>query len=970
MAQLTSARSRGLTRIALLSAVVLAFTGTALAQAGRGTLVGDVADAQGAPVPGVPVTATETRTNVTRTAKADQSGHYVFSDLKDGLYRVEAELSGFKKFSRDAVEVKADSTVRVDVILEVGGLSEEVVVTDVRAAAAAAQEIKQRSDFVVDAIVAEDVGKLPDNSVAGALARVTGIQIRRDAGEANSVLIRGLPNVVTLLNGREVFTTTGRFIALGDVPANLLQGVDVYKSNGASQVEGGIAGTIDVNTRRAFDNPGTHVNANARGPYNDKSDKIDPNLGLTLSKTWGKQFGVLAGLSYIGNRYHEERAFNVEFVDQSRSGGAFGPGNPAPVTPLLAPFVMGYIPIAGDRERAAGNFAFQWRPDDHTELYAEGFATNYKDKFELDFFVGLPLLGNGTARATVNPGTNVLHTLQNNNVFTITSTQANDNSSLTQQYAVGGNKRLGSLKLATDLSFTKSEFELKNPILDLGIVVPQISVSTNANGTAQLDYGGPNFDIATDQGFNLVNWFDNHRTDNGRAIDWRADAEWSDPASKHVEGLAVGLRVADRGADSIGGIPGGTGGPITGFRLASEFPGLGCVSEPMASGGPDYVMTKWFTPCSDYLRNNTGTIREAFTGTTARKPLDQGTFFDMSERTYAAYGQANLRGPLGSMAWSAVLGVRVVRTDENLQGNLSQDTDNDGRLDYTPVTIDTNTTDVLPSLNTKLNFTEHVVGRFTYSRTLTRPTFANLNPGVSLSTVVSNTTGLTGAGGNPFLKPVKSNNFDLSGEWYFSKVGFLTATAFHRDFNGYVQPSVENVNYFGDVYRVTRPGNTGDGSLKGFELGYQQFFDFLPGVLKGLGLQANYTYMDGDTTNLDTGVKVSITGLSKQSYNIVGLYVHGPLSARLAYNWRDDFLDVRNIAAGYDLHVDTTKQLDGQISYKVNDKFTISLEGVNLLDTEFKDFFVDPNNVQLTGNFPRDTRRYDRTVILGVRAAF
>lgn len=971
MAQRTCARSGKLTRVALLSAgIILAISGTTLAQAARGTLAGDVSDAQGAAVPGVPVTATETQTNLTRTAVTDQRGHYVFSDLKDGLYRVEAELAGFKKFSRDGVEVRADATVRVDVILEVGGLSEVVVVTDVRGAAAAAQEIKQRSDFVVDAIVAEDVGKLPDNSVAEALARVTGIQIRRDAGEANSVLVRGLPNVVTLLNGREVFTTTGRFIALGDVPANLLQGVDVYKSNGASQVEGGIAGTIDVRTRRAFDNPGVHVNVNVRGPYNDKAETFNPNLGLTLSKTWGQQFGAIVGLSYIGNRYHEERAFNVEFVDQSGAGGAFGPGNPAPVRPLLAPFVMGYIPIGGNRKRTAGNFAVQWRPDDHTELYAEGFATQFKNKFELDFFVGLPLLGDGRATATVNPGTNVLHTLRNNNVFTITSTQANDNSSLTQQYAVGGDKRLGRVKLSTDLSFTKSEFELINPILDLGIVVPQVSVSTDANGTAQLDYGGPNFNIAADQGFSLANWFDNHRIDNGRAVDWRGDAEWADRASKHVDKLAVGLRVADRSADSIGGIPGGTGAPITGTRLASEFPGLGCVSEPMASGGPDYVMTQWFTPCSSYLLNNTGLIRQAFTGTTARKPLDSGTFFDMSEKTYAAYGQAILRGPLGSRAWSAVLGVRVVRTGEHLQGNLSQDTNNDGRLDYTPVTIDTNTTDVLPSLNTKLSVTARLVGRFSYSRTLTRPNFADLNPGVSLSTIVSNTTGLTGAGGNPNLKPVKSNNFDLSGEWYFTKVGFLTATGFYRDFNGYVQPSVENVNYFGDVYRVTRPGNTGDGSLKGFELGYQQFYDFLPGVFKGVGLQGNYTYMDGDTTNLDTGVRLSITGLSKQSYNIVGLYVHGPLSARLAYNWRDKFLDVRNIAAGYDLHVNQTKQLDGQISYKFSDRFTVSLEGVNLLDTEFTDFFVDPNNVQLTGNFPRDTRRYDRTVIFGVRSAF
>jgi TonB-dependent receptor len=971
MAQRTCERPGKLTRLSLLwVAALLALSGAALAQAAGGTLIGKVVDAQGIPVPGVTVTATESQTNVTRTATTNQSGQYVFSGLKEGLYRVEAEYTGFKKFTRDSVEVKSGSSISVDVALEIGGIAEEIVITGVRAAAAAAQEIKQNSDFVVDAVVAEDVGKLPDNSVAEALARVTGIQIRRDAGEANSVLVRGLPNVVTLLNGRQVFTTTGRFIALGDVPANLLQSVDVYKSNGASQIEGGIAGTIDVKTRRAFDNPGTHVNANARGDYNDKAQSYNnPNLGLTLSKTWGEKFGALVGGSYIGSRYHEERAFNVEFVDQSGAGGTFGPNNPPPARPLLAPFVMGYIPIYGTRERAAGNFALQWRPDKNSEVYAEGFVTKFKNKFELDFFVGLPLLGNGTGTATLNPGTNILRTLTNHNVFTITSTQANDNASLTQQYAVGGHRRLGNLTLSTDLAYTKSHFELINPIVDLGIVVPQISVNTNANGTAQLDYGGPNFDITKDQGFTLANWFDNFRTDNGKATDWRADGVWSDPANKHIEKIAVGLRFADRGADSIGGIPGGTGGPPT-TRFASEFPGLGCVSQGMASGGPDYIMTKWFTPCRDYLLDNTGTIRQAFTGTTARKPQDPGTFFDMTEKTYAGYAQANLGGPLGKMAWSAVLGVRVVRTDENLSGNYSQDATGTGKLTYTPVTIDTNTTDVLPSVNTKLSFTEHVIGRFSYSKTLTRPDFAALNPGVSLSTIVSNTTGLTGSGGNPNLKPVKSNNFDLSAEWYFAKEGFLTATGFYRDFNGYVQPTVENVSFFGQTYRVTRPGNTGDGKLRGFELGYQQFYDFLPGVLKGLGLQVNYTYMDGDATSLDTGVKLSITGLSKQSYNIVGLYEHGPLSARLAYNWRDKFLDVRNIAAGYDLHVDATKQLDGQISYRINDRFTATLEGVNLLDTHFKDFFVDPNNPQLTGNFPRDTRRYDRTIILGVRAAF
>ena len=120
----------------------------------------------------------------------------------------------------------------------------EFVVTGVRGSLISAQEIKQNSVQFVDSIVAQDIGKLPDNTVADALQRVPGIQVGRDNGEVNSVVIRGLPNLGTTLNGREVFTGTGRAVALQDVPSELVAGVDVYKSNAPDQVEGGIAGLI------------------------------------------------------------------------------------------------------------------------------------------------------------------------------------------------------------------------------------------------------------------------------------------------------------------------------------------------------------------------------------------------------------------------------------------------------------------------------------------------------------------------------------------------------------------------------------------------------------------------------------------------------------------------------------------------------------------------------------------------------
>ena len=841
-----------------------------------------------------------------------------------------------------------------------------VVVTGQRKAAQSAQNIKRKNDLVVDSIVASDVGKLPDNSVADALARVTGVQIRRDSGESNSVLIRGLPNVVTLLNGREVFTTSGRFIALADVPANMLQRVDVFKSSSAEQIEGGIAGTIDIRTRRPFDFAGAAVSGNARVAYNDKAKASDPTVGLTASNRWttgAGEVGALIGLSYTRSHYHEERAFNVDSENQT---GFFNATHPAPAQPTLAPFVMGYIPIEGDRRRSAVNYALQWRPDADTELYSEGFYTQYKNKFELDFLVGLPLLGDGNISGTVYPGTHILKTLTDHNVFTIMSTQANRQISDTYQVAFGGSHVAGQFKLSTDLSYTKSTFNYENPIVDSSTIVPLVKIDTNHNGTAQLDYGDEAF-LKNSANYSLANWFDNYGTQKGESLDWRADVAWTPASSGLLQSITGGVRFADRKADSITSFVGGFGGPITPHTIDS-IPGLAGLSAPMASGGPDYITTQWFTPSANFLLDHTDQIRTAFTGTSAPKGYDPGSLFSDNEKTSAIYGQAKLGGDLGAIGWSGIFGLRVVQTKEDLNGNISQDTDpNHPGLEYTPISIHTTTTDALPSMNLRFSLQPDLIARLTAGRTITRPNFSDLNPGVSLSTVVSNTTGLTGGGGNPHLKPVKSDNFDGSLEWYFASDGFLTATAFYRKLEGYVASFHGDEIYGGLTYRVTRPTNSGKGHLNGLEVGYQQFYDFLPGILSGLGLQANATYMDGQNEDLATGKDLSIVGLSKYSYNIIGLYEKNGWSGRLAYNWRSGFLDTRQFNPGYDLRVRETAQMDGSVSYKFNANTTFTLEANNLLDTRFKDYFDDGTSANSKDIYPRDTRRYDRTIMFGVR---
>ncbi|WP_202948062.1 TonB-dependent receptor plug domain-containing protein [Caulobacter sp. AP07] len=151
----------------------------------------------------------------------------------------------------------------------------EVVVTGLRQSLRSAQQIKRNSDAILDAVVAEDIGKLPDNTAAETLARITGVQVERFSDEANRVLIRGLPDVATTYNGREIFTAELRRVQLQDFPAQALAGIEVYKSGTADIVEPGLAGLINVRTRRPFDFKDWFVGGGVRGTYNDQTRKYD-----------------------------------------------------------------------------------------------------------------------------------------------------------------------------------------------------------------------------------------------------------------------------------------------------------------------------------------------------------------------------------------------------------------------------------------------------------------------------------------------------------------------------------------------------------------------------------------------------------------------------------------------------------------------------------------------------------------------
>lgn len=260
----------------------------------------------------------------------------------------------------------------------------------------------------------------------------------------------------------------------------------------------------------------------------------------------------------------------------------------------------------------------------------------------------------------------------------------------------------------------------------------------------------------------------------------------------------------------------------------------------------------------------------------------------------------------------------------------------------------------LPSLNVKFGLTPEVILRFAAAKVLTRPETGYVRNYVTIGTDQNQGFRFTANAGNPFIRPATAKTFDLSLEWYFARVGSLTAAAFYKDIDGFFYQDISERTFTNNgvtqTIFVRGPANyEGNGSVKGFELAYQQTLDFLPGILSGLGVNANYTYVKSKgipnafLSTADPGAggpnaappvpgNLPLEGLSKHNYNVQVFYEKGPLSLRASYSWRSKFLltarDV--IHPFFPVYNDSTGQLDASIFYSVTPQIKLGIQAVNL----------------------------------------
>lgn len=794
-----------------------------------------------------------------------------------------------------------------------------VVVVGNRASLASAQEVKKNKIEIVDSVVADDINKLPDVNVTDALSRVTGVQILRDRGEGAGVAIRGLTQMETTMNGCEIFTAgTGRSIDFTDIPSEMLAGIDVYKTSSAEHIEGGVGGLVDLRTRRPFDFSGSEVSGSVQYIYGDLVNKGEPQVSLLANNRWKTAENGELGL--LVNLAHQKRAWRE---DQKSSGNPVARTDIIAGQTVIAPNGISETTSVGVRERNAADVVLQWQPSAAIELYAEANYTELRtrqDSYQINvsasptFVAGSPVTFSGT---------NDLESITWTNAPISVLSFARDTLDQTSQAAMGGSWKGDALTLKTDVSYTKSYNSLFFSGLNLGSTAA--SFTQNQSGTVpSTSVSGTN--LLDPANYKYASILYRARAYEGDLYALRFDGEYQLKDS-FFDSLLAGVRYARRGANDAQGL-------IFADANVGNIP---------ATTMPDYIMGNpysnffpGYSGVGNYLVGNLANARDAYwlrnafgitTPIPGSNPL--GTW-SIAEETHTAYLMTKFMSR--SVPLDGNAGLRVVRTHESVFGNQSVPSSSA----IAPINVDSVYTDYLPSMNLRYELSDGLYLRGAASQTVSRPNFDQLSPSLTLVPNTVNPALNQGGAGNPELKPVRSNNLDVAVERYFNATTSVHLTGFLKKVDGFVTTVSSPEVHDGATYQVSRPQNSNTADIKGYEMGYQQFYDFLPGWLSGFGLQANYTYIDSETLNSTLGEKIPLQNLSRNSANIIGMYETGKLSIRVAYNWRDKFLSgVTNIVGVGSLPVYTKAYgwMDASVVYRLSKTVTCAIEGQNLLGT-------------------------------------
>lgn len=942
-----------MTRFGLISTVgAFALATTLASPAIAGEVRGIVADASAnESLQAAEVTIEE----LGRRTTTARDGSYSFDDLPAGSYTITARYVGAEPVT-STVSVAAQGTVVQNFAL--GQTGSNILVIGQSASQASALSRKRAADGVSDVLTRDSIGQFPDQNVAESLRRLPGINVLNDQGEGRFVAVRGLdPNLnSTSLNGVRIPAPESdiRAVALDVVSSEIIESIEVKKSLTPDMDGDTIGASIEINTTSAFDRTEDLYVVKLGGSYNDLSGELTPDLSADLAARLSDNFGVSAGIAFSNREFETD---NVEADDWEQDGS------------LIYAEEVQYRDYDVERERISATLGFDARLAEHTELYLKGTWSQFDDqefRRRTVFKLGdANVSGDSTNPvfddngAVIEVERDIKDRFERQRIRTIVFGGESDFGGLDAEYAVSWAKSSEFENGSVDPAVFLAEFEdtglvntfdftdLRRPLFtatgNSDFFDPAVYELDEVEFTALSDAEDEEYAAKFDLGYDIFTGRGTLRIEGGFKGRWRDKSfnrtvefyERDDYTLADVQGLGQTYRITDIS-------------PIAGLTEATDF-----FFANQASFEFQEIDSTVDSANEDYLAE---------------------------EDILAGY----LLGRWENDQWLFIGGVRYEDTNTTLTGNQVNVFEGGQTLPNGSIAAD----DIvlinsrvferdydhwLPSLNIRFSPQPDLVMRLAGYRSIVRPGLEQLAPRFEIDEDQEAVIG------NPDLEPFEAWNFDATIEYYMSSNGAITAGVFYKDIDNYITEVVlDSAGTFQgvDFEEAETFINGPSAEVFGFELGFYQQLDFLPGPFDGLLVQANYTFTDatglivdgeiGAITDTPSFREIDLPAASRHTFNGVLGYEKDGLSLRLAGTYRDGYLDeVNGDGADFDRFVDNHFQLDFSARYKVTDTIQVFYEWVNINDAEFFAF----NNLGGRQNILQ-FEEYSWTMKGGVRLTF
>jgi TonB-dependent receptor len=867
---------------------------------------------------------------------------------------------------------------------------EEVVVTGYAGSLERAIENKRVADVISDGISAEDIGKFPEQNLAESLQRITGVQITRRLGNGAFISVRGLdPKFTnTLYNGRQVPSGSGsRAFDFQVLPTNFAQRVDVYKTPTADMPESGLAATVNMQTIQPLTYGQTRGVLNVEGAYDEQaSTSITPRASALYTDTFmDDRLGWMVGVDY------NERDFDVQNTGTDgviEDASYTGPGTAYRVFGLRA------NDNVGTDKRWSAVSALQFKVNDVLELRADTLVSRFEQRYNFyqgqNFYPGAGALGVSPTDSVTLDGNNVETAWSGRNVFAWMQANRFEYEQNLTSTALGATLSLGSWTLDGQASYGHARTESTQLYVSFATRAPGAALTYDASR----DPGGP-LTVSFYNGFDPNDI--NNYTFSGIQGSYQApttDKIWNfrlDAARQLDTGWLKTLKVgADHANRTLANTPNWLNNTADGF--AADMSPYAMINRNPTffdsySGGAQ-PPRNWLTVNLDKFFHDYP-MAAYMAAHPAAQQLTSTT--EVEEKSTSLY--ARLDFAMADDRLTGNVGVRAVRT-ETLSSGFVPPSDAyliyglNNSLSYSAADLlgqDSTYDDVLPNFNLSYQLSDDVVLRFAAARVMQRPDMnllaAASNPSAPTQPPPAGTWRGTLAKGNPNLKPYRADQVDLSLEWYFGDRSLLAIAGFYKDVKNLVVTRYTDEIHqillggnllgsgyqIGDVIPITlsvaQPVNAQATTLKGVEIGYQQPFAFLPGVLSGLGMQANYTHIwSGKVTLNERQGPLPLTGVSDDSYNLGLYYDNGAVDVHAVYNYRSQWVGDAVSNFGDGRYVKGYGQLDLSANYNLNESLAFNASVVNLTE----EAEVEVNKYGFNRLYQLTGRRY----YLGMRFKF